>query len=174
MHYNWRINSDELNVDSRNHSIRCLFAFIFLITSMPPLRVSIENRLKSINSLINWIGTWTELNCDVSFCFGKQAPVKADLLFPCTEKSLGLQYNPLNVSGTDVKDSGTSDQYAMGDFSSKFGNLTGFKEVHTVFNDTNLPLYGATSVVGRSFVLNRARDNERQVYRPAKKHSVFK
>ena len=91
-----------------------------------------------------------------------QAPVKANLLFPCTEESLGAQYNPLNVS-VNVRGSGTSDQYPVGDLSSKFGKLTGFDEIHATLNDTNLPLYGATSVVGRSFVLNRDSDNERSL-----------
>ena len=30
-----------------------------------------------------------------------------------------------------------------------------------MFNDSNLPLYGATSIVGRSVALNRASDGER-------------
>lgn len=88
------------------------------------------------------------------------APVKVDLQFPCTEAALGKQHNPLNASFTS-NPAGTSDLYSVGDLSSKFGPLTGFKEIHAVFNDTNLPLYGSTSVVGRSFVLNRAKDNER-------------
>ena len=88
------------------------------------------------------------------------APVKVDLQFPCTEAALGKQHNPLNASFTNIP-AGTSDLYSVGDLSSKFGPLTGFKEIHAVFNDTNLPLYGSTSVIGRSFVLNRAKDNER-------------
>ena len=74
-----------------------------------------------------------------------------------------MPHNPLNVSvGSDVQ-AGTSDQYPVGDLSSKFGQLTGFSVIHSVFNDTNMPLYGATSIVGRSFVLNRAVDNERYI-----------
>lgn len=90
-----------------------------------------------------------------------EAPVKANLQFPCTEEALGLEYNPLNVSSAEVKGSGTSDQYPIGDLSSRFGKLAGFEQVHTTLNDTNLPLYGTTSVVGRSFVFSRDRDNER-------------
>lgn len=77
-----------------------------------------------------------------------------------------MAHNPLNVSlGAQ---SGTFDQYPVGDLSSKFGQLAGFKVIHTVFNDTNMPLYGPTSVVGRSFVLNRAADNERYELNPEK------
>jgi len=90
-----------------------------------------------------------------------QAPVKANLQFPCTEEALGSEYNPLNATSAEVKGTGTSDQYPVGDLSSRFGKLAGFEEVHITFNDTNLPLYGTTSVVGRSFVFNRDRDNER-------------
>ncbi|XP_046653346.1 uncharacterized protein LOC124344000 [Daphnia pulicaria] len=89
------------------------------------------------------------------------APVKVDLQFPCTESSLGMPHNPLNVSLVSDVQAGTSDQYPVGDLSSKFGQLAGFSVIHSVFNDTNMPLYGATSIIGRSFVLNRARDNER-------------
>lgn len=95
------------------------------------------------------------------------APVKVDLQFPCTEATLGVQHNPLNATALTTSaafhTAGTSDQYPVGDLSNKFGQLTGFKQVHAVFNDTNLPLYGPTSVVGRSFVFNRAADNERYV-----------
>ena len=90
--------------------------------------------------------------------------MKVDLQFPCTESSLGMLHNPLNVSlSSDVSLAGTSDQYPVGDLSSKFGQLAGFSVIHSVFNDTNMPLYGATSIVGRSFVLNRARNNERYI-----------
>ena len=94
--------------------------------------------------------------------YGLKAPVKSDLQFPCTEAALGRVHNPLNVSssGSDLQ-TGTADQYPIGDFSGKFGKLDGFNEVHAVFNDTNLPLYGSTSVIGRSFVLMRKFDNER-------------
>jgi len=88
--------------------------------------------------------------------------VKSDLQFPCTEAALGRLHNPLNISrsGMDLQ-AGTADQYSIGDLSGKFGKLDGFPEVHAVFNDTNLPLYGSTSVIGRSFVLMRKFDNER-------------
>lgn len=92
--------------------------------------------------------------------FISQAPVKVDLQFPCTEATVGSSHNPLNVSASDIQ-AGTSDQYPIGDLSSKFGQLAGFSVIHAVFNDTNMPLYGVTSIIGRSFVLNRARDNER-------------
>ncbi len=81
--------------------------------------------------------------------------MKVDLQFPCTEAALGSSHNPLNISvGSDIQ-YGTSDQYPVGDLSSKFGQLAGFSVIHAVFNDTNMPLYGATSIIGRSFVLNR-------------------
>jgi uncharacterized membrane protein len=74
-----------------------------------------------------------------------------------------MPHNPLNVSLVSDVQAGTSDQYPVGDLSSKFGQLAGFSVIHSVFNDTNMPLYGATSIIGRSFVLNRARDNERYI-----------
>ena len=95
--------------------------------------------------------------------FNPQAPVRGDLQFPCTEQAIGVPLNPLRVNTSlDVSNGGgTPDQFPIGDLSSKFGQLTGFTQVNAIFNDSNLPLYGATSIIGRSFVLNRATDNER-------------
>ena len=41
------------------------------------------------------------------------------------------------------------------------GDLGGLSELHEQMNDTNLPLFGADSVLGRSIVISRASDGER-------------
>ncbi|KAF6041669.1 hypothetical protein EB796_000012 [Bugula neritina] len=54
----------------------------------------------------------------------------------------GVLYNPFNVS-TSVPDSGSSDQFSVGDISGRYSDLP-----HT-FTDLNLPLHGAHSVYGK-------------------------
>lgn len=127
---------------------------------------SIQIELKGLSGKAGKYGIYSvkkEFFSLVTFkwCVGAKVPVKPDLQFPCTQATLGNVHNPLNATTTPDIQTGTSDQYPIGDLSSKFGELAGFNDVHAVFNDTNLPLYGQTSIIGRSFVLNRADDNER-------------
>lgn len=53
------------------------------------------------------------------------------------------------------------ENYEMGDLSGKFGTLDGFKSYETTFNDTNLPLFGYESILGRSVVIHKKEKNTR-------------
>ena len=63
-------------------------------------------------------------------------------------------YNPHNIDPELVpgEGQGTTDQYAVGDLSGKYGNLADkTSEVLTV-TDFNLPLFGRDSIIGRALV----------------------
>lgn len=49
----------------------------------------------------------------------------------------------------------------MGDLSGKFGTLDGYEEFETSYNDTQLPLFGYESVIGRSIVVHKKEKNLR-------------
>lgn len=64
-------------------------------------------------------------------------------------------YNPFFKDPEEIppEGAGTTDQFAVGDLSGKFGSLSGKdQEVFTSY-DFNLPLYGQFSVVGRAIVI---------------------
>lgn len=92
-----------------------------------------------------------------------QTPVEQDLEFPCESTSLYDHWNPLsvNVSSKPFPAEGTADQYEMGDLSGKFGTLENRKRHMTTFNDTLLPLFGLTSILGRSIVIHKKEKNLR-------------
>lgn len=74
--------------------------------------------------------------------------------FPCEGTTLYGHWNPRNV---DPKHSpqpgqGSTDQYEMGDLSGKFGTLEGREEFTTSYNDTNLPLFGYETVLGKIII----------------------
>lgn len=50
---------------------------------------------------------------------------------------------------------GSLEMYEIGDLSGKFGFLRGKSSVRGVWTDTNLPIYGANAIVGRSVVIHR-------------------
>ncbi|XP_055337780.1 uncharacterized protein LOC129587863 [Paramacrobiotus metropolitanus] len=83
-------------------------------------------------------------------------PVENDLVIPCTEESLGKDYNPLNTSNAPSQNTSlsaevsTDDLYAVGDLSGKYGSLSGLSSYDRQAFDENLPLAGLNSVVGRS------------------------
>lgn len=92
-----------------------------------------------------------------------KTPVEIDLTFPCEGTSLYGHWNPLNVdpSMSPPSTSGTSDQYEMGDLSGKFGTLDGRRRYMSVYNDTQLPLFGPRSILGRSIVIHKKEKNAR-------------
>lgn len=49
----------------------------------------------------------------------------------------------------------------MGDLSGKFGTLDGLRTYDEVYNDTNLPLFGYESILGRSIVIHKKEKNIR-------------
>lgn len=64
-------------------------------------------------------------------------------------------YNPFFKDPEEIppEGTGTTDQFAVGDLSGKFGTLSG--KTHEIFStyDFNLPLYGQFSVIGRAIVI---------------------
>jgi len=67
-------------------------------------------------------------------------------------------YNPHHVEPSSVPPEGeaTSDQYAVGDLSGKYGSLTGKASEKIQVNDYNLPLFGPISIVGRAMTIYSA------------------
>ncbi|XP_075676514.1 uncharacterized protein LOC113797784 [Dermatophagoides pteronyssinus] len=63
-------------------------------------------------------------------------------------------YNPTNISpfSVPIEGLGTSDQYAIGDLSGKYGTLLQKSDEKISTVDFNLPLFGPESVVGRALV----------------------
>jgi len=49
----------------------------------------------------------------------------------------------------------------MGDLSGKFGGLEGVTQFEDAYNDTNLPLFGYNSIIGRSVVIQKKQKNAR-------------
>nr|XP_057901922.1 uncharacterized protein cusr [Doryrhamphus excisus] len=83
-------------------------------------------------------------------------PVNPNDTNPCSNANIMGHYNPLSVdiSLSPPPGTGTVDQYEIGDISGKFGLLTGLTESEEVFIDSNLPLTGPHSIVGRSVVIH--------------------
>ncbi|XP_014242345.1 uncharacterized protein LOC106662638 [Cimex lectularius] len=87
-------------------------------------------------------------------------PVLEILEFPCQQNTLYEVYNPFNAPSS--LQGGTPDQLRVGDLSGKFGTLSGHMSVKEIgFNDTNLMLFGQTSIIGRSLVLYTKTHNKR-------------
>jgi len=92
-----------------------------------------------------------------------QIPVQDQLEFPCTGDAVGGHFNPYNwdASESPKPSVGTPDQYEIGDLSGKYGLPKQQSNMRGVFNDSNLPLFGAQSVVGRSIVVHKKYKAER-------------
>ena len=85
-------------------------------------------------------------------------PVRSQLEFPCTGDAVGGHFNPWKYEFTAKSpkpSKGTPDQYEVGDLSGKYGVLRDMEDMRGVYNDTNLPLYGPNSIVGRSIVVHK-------------------
>ena len=85
-------------------------------------------------------------------------PVRSQLEFPCTGDAVGGHFNPWKYEFTAESpkpSKGTPDQYEVGDLSGKYGLLRDMEDMRGVYNDTNLPLYGQNSIVGRSIVVHK-------------------
>ena len=84
-------------------------------------------------------------------------PVQDELEFPCTGEAVGGHFNPykFDKSSSPRPGTGTPDQYEIGDLSGKYGLLGGEHEHRGVYNDSNLPLFGRDSIVGRSIVVHK-------------------
>ena len=92
-----------------------------------------------------------------------EIPVQDHLEFPCTGDAVGGHFNPFKYdkSQSPKGASGTPDQYEIGDLSGKYGVLEGKDSLKEIYNDTNLPLFGDNSIVGRSIVVHKKVKGER-------------
>lgn len=90
-------------------------------------------------------------------------PVEKELEFPCAGSTTYGHFNPLNVTpaNSPPPDVGTDDLYELGDLAGKYGTFEHKQEVREYYNDTNLPLFGPTSIMGRSVVIHKKEKNER-------------
>ncbi|XP_077425870.1 uncharacterized protein cusr [Vanacampus margaritifer] len=91
-------------------------------------------------------------------------PIKPNRTVPCSAANIGGHYNPLSVNISQSPDPGTGtvDQYEIGDISGKFGLLTQLTESEEIHVDSNLPLTGPYSIVGRSVVLHYTNGSRKQ------------
>ncbi|MEE6524975.1 hypothetical protein FKM82_024731 [Ascaphus truei] len=80
----------------------------------------------------------------------------------CSDVGTGELWNPLGVnrssSNYPARFGSTHDQWELGSLSGRHGSLDGHQELQTTLTDWNLPLYGTSSIIGRSVVLFK-RDN---------------
>lgn len=89
--------------------------------------------------------------------------VPEDREFPCSQDSVYDHFNPFNLdsSVTPYPGIGSSDQYQVGDLSGKLGLLDEKTSQRCEFLDTNLPLHGPNSVIGRSIVIHKKEKGDR-------------
>ena len=94
-----------------------------------------------------------------------QGPVLFEKEFPCVGEITYGHYNPLNITASEspLPGVGTDDLYELGDMSGKYGTLENKTYQREYYNDTHLPLWGPTSILGRSVVVHKKEKNERLV-----------
>ncbi|CAG7838672.1 unnamed protein product [Allacma fusca] len=82
-----------------------------------------------------------------------------------TCSATGGHWNPYQVNMADYPGpgAGTDDQYELGDLSGKYGKFSGLDNVTSDYMDTNLPLFGPNSIIGRSIVIHRDSDGGRWI-----------
>ncbi|XP_069140703.1 uncharacterized protein [Argopecten irradians] len=82
----------------------------------------------------------------------------------CGNEYVSGHFNPFGVSGSlPAAGTGTSDQYEVGDLSNKYGMLNGLTDLNIARIDSNLPLFGVNSVIGRSVVIHKQMGGSRWV-----------
>jgi Cu/Zn superoxide dismutase len=84
-----------------------------------------------------------------------EIPVQPQLEFACSGDAVGGHFNPWHWDPANSTAAGTPDQFEAGDLSGKYGLLDNRQTIKEVHNDTNLPMFGATSIVGRSVVVHK-------------------
>ncbi|GLH08747.1 Uncharacterized protein GBIM_13929 [Gryllus bimaculatus] len=91
------------------------------------------------------------------------APVQANLEFPCEASTLYGHWNPKGVSPrlSPPPTQGSDDEYEMGDLSGKFGLLNNLTSLIAAYNDTDITLFGPSSILGRSVVIHKREKNVR-------------
>lgn len=92
-----------------------------------------------------------------------QISIQDHLAFPCTGEAVGGHFNPYqwDPSESPKPGKGTNDQYEVGDLSGKHGLLADMQDIRSIYNDTNLPLFGYNSIIGRSIVIHKRHRGER-------------
>lgn len=92
-----------------------------------------------------------------------EASIQENLLFPCEATTIYDHWNPRNVNpkGSPPPQEGSTDAYEMGDLSGKFGTLDHLTDLVASYNDTNIPLFGYETVLGRSIVIHKKMKNVR-------------
>ncbi|XP_055314851.1 uncharacterized protein LOC129575370 isoform X3 [Sitodiplosis mosellana] len=92
-----------------------------------------------------------------------EASIQENLLFPCEASTIYDHWNPrgVNPKTSPMPREGSTDLYEMGDLSGKFGTLDHLSEYMASFNDTNIPLFGYETVLGRSVVIHKKSKNVR-------------
>ncbi|KAG8225429.1 hypothetical protein J437_LFUL004250 [Ladona fulva] len=82
-----------------------------------------------------------------------EASVEIYQEFPCEESSLYGTWDPFTAQQNHAK----REYLAIGDLSGKHGSLDGLEKTTFAYNDTQLPLYGVYSVIGRSVIIHRGK-----------------
>ena len=83
------------------------------------------------------------------------SPIQLSSSTPCGSTETGGHFNPLGVPPGQC--SPTAPQLCeVGDLSGKSGSLAGLPSADSMYYDSNLPLSGPNSIVGRSVVIHRA------------------
>lgn len=74
----------------------------------------------------------------------------------CSNENVMGHFNPygVNVSTSPAPGNGTVDQYEIGDISGKFGSLADQNQFEKHYEDSNMPLSGPNSIIGRSVVIH--------------------
>ncbi|XP_066945953.1 uncharacterized protein Rsod [Macrobrachium rosenbergii] len=90
-------------------------------------------------------------------------PVEHELEFPCEGSTTLGHYNPMNITPAESPPpgTGTHDLYEMGDLAGKYGTLENMTWIRKDYNDSNLQLFGSTSIMGRSIVIHKKNKNAR-------------
>lgn len=74
----------------------------------------------------------------------------------CSNENVMGHFNPygVNISTSPTPGNGTVDQYEIGDISGKFGSLADQNQFQNHYKDSNMPLSGPNSIIGRSLVIH--------------------